>query len=589
MTDSEREPEARAPDGSPAATDRPIAPSSEAGAVPSPEAATVSTEVVHGATATASTDGAAVAEPGGPSVRARIRRFFRFPRSRRALGALVLVGGAFALVAAIGGYQVIHWTETADFCGRCHTMGPELTAHAEGPHSEVTCGECHVEPGVSGWIKAKVNGTRQLIEIVAGTFPEPIPPPEHDSLPDSRDTCQRCHDITRIDPSNLVTRLQFTEDERNTRQFVGLMVRPGSSDVLDASRGVHWHVIRDVEFWTEDPFSQEIELIAATQADGSVREFIAQDRVRIAEDVQPDVDDIKAEMLQVRMSCYECHNRVGHPIPNPRKGLDTLLGAGLIDPSLPYVKREGMRILWASYPNVEAADAEADKLAGFYELYYPDTYATKPSAINAAIQQIKFLYRLTATPEMKVTARTYPDSLGHTDYPGCFRCHDGGHFLIANGARTQTTIPSSCDTCHTFPQIGGAVASLPIGIPPTTHDDSEYVFSHRNIAPSVDPGGTSCGECHARDYCANCHETGAVTVQHDQMLIGHAKSIQDSPTGAEACSYCHQPVYCSRCHNEPVLPGSAPWTASDPNAIPSGPPGLQWPLLASIHKPTTSQ
>ncbi len=518
-----------------------------------------------------------------PTRRRRLRRFFRLPRSRRALGALGLVFGGFAIVIAIGGYQVIHWTETADFCGRCHTMGPELAAHAGGPHSEVTCGECHVEPGVSGWIKAKINGTRQLIEIVAGTFPEPIPPPEHDALPDPKDTCQRCHDITRIDPSNLVTRLQFTQDEANTRQFVGLMVRPGNSDILDASRGVHWHVLRKVSFWTPDPFAQQIDLVDVPELDGTVSEYIAQGRVRVGDDVGPDVAKIKAEDKQVQMSCYECHNRVGHPIPNPRRGLDAALTTGQIDAGLPYIKREGMRILWGNYPTDAAADAEADKLASFYALHYPDAYKSKTSEIYAAIEQIKFLYRLTATPEMKVTALTYPDSLGHTDYPGCFRCHDGGHYLIQDGVLTSKTIPSSCDTCHTFPQIGGAVATMPIGIPPVSHSDSEYVFTHRNIATSVDPGGTSCGECHARDYCDNCHKTGAVTVQHDQMLTNHAQAIKESPTGAEACSYCHQPAYCARCHNEPVLPGSAPGSA----AIPKGPPGLEWPLLATLPVATT--
>lgn len=554
------------------------APESEPGeqAEPAPEAGS---EEVDLAAAESSDDA-----PAAPPVSRwwRIRRFFRLPRSRRAVGALLLIGGAFAIVALIGGYQVIHWTETADFCGRCHTMGPELVAHANGAHQTVSCGECHVEPGVTGWFKAKLNGTRQLAEIILGTFPEPIPPPEHDALPPAESTCQHCHEVDRLNPSGMLARVQYTEDEENTRQFVGLMVRPASSDVFDTSRGVHWHVIQDVEFWTDDPFAQEIELIEAAQADGSIRTFIAQDRIRVAEDVEPDIQLLKDEMHQVRMSCYECHNRVGHPIPNPREGLDASLSAGRIDPTLPYIKREGMRILWSSYPSAEAADAEAEKLVNFYELYYPDVMRTKPFAVNAAIDQIQFLYRLTATPEMKVTAQTYPDSLGHTDYPGCFRCHDGGHFLVADGAVTSSTIPSSCDTCHTFPQIGGAVASLPIGIPPETHDDTQYVFSHKDVAPSTDPGGTSCGECHARDYCVNCHETGAVTVEHDQMLINHAESIRQSPTGTEACAYCHQPAYCSRCHNEPVLPGSAPWTAADPSAVPKGPPGLDWPLYAVL-------
>ena len=38
---------------------------------------------------------------------------------------------------------------------------------------------------------------------------------------------------------------------------------------------------------------------------------------------------------------------------------------------------------------------------------------------------------------------TYPNNLGHTDFPGCFRCHDGSH-AEAGGA----TINQDCGACH---------------------------------------------------------------------------------------------------------------------------------------------
>ena len=28
---------------------------------------------------------------------------------------------------------------------------------------------------------------------------------------------------------------------------------------------------------------------------------------------------------------------------------------------------------------------------------------------------------------MKVTWGTYPNNIGHNNFPGCFRCHDGNH------------------------------------------------------------------------------------------------------------------------------------------------------------------
>jgi len=106
-----------------------------------------------------------------------------------------------------------------------------------------------------------------------------------------------------------------------------------------------------------------------------------------------------------------------------------------------------------------------------------------------------------------------------------------------------------------------------------------WVFSHRLVAPDADPGQNSCGECHARDYCSNCHATGAVTVDHDEMLTNHAKTIRAS--GAGACAYCHQPVYCARCHSEQVLPGSAPIISGQAAESPAG---LRWPLILTADR-----
>ncbi|HSO29215.1 MAG TPA: NapC/NirT family cytochrome c, partial [Candidatus Sulfomarinibacteraceae bacterium] len=529
--------------------------------------------------AAAEATGAAV-PPRRPWYR-RLGEFIHPPRTRRGVTALLLVLGAFGTTFVVGATSVIAWTETADFCGRCHTMGPELTAHENGPHSDVTCGECHVSPGVEGWVKAKINGTRQLVEIVLGTFPEPIPPPDHDSLPPPEETCQRCHRLDRVGTAALVTRTQYTDDETNTRQFVGLLIRPGGGDVFDVSRSVHWHVLADVEFRSDDEAGQEIRWVGVTRDDGTREEYIRQDEIRLAEDVRPDLERIERETHARPMDCLSCHNRVGHPLPNPRRSLDAALASGRIDAGLPYIKREAMRLLWSDFSSEVAAEAEIDRLRSFYELRYPEVARYKPMAINNAIEEIKVLYRLTATPIMRVTATTYPDNLGHTDFAGCFRCHDGGHFLVENGAATTKTIPSSCDTCHTFPQIG-AVASLPLGIPPDTHDDRLWVFSHRLVAPAEDPTSNSCGECHARDYCVNCHVTGAVTVDHDQMLTNHAESIRTS--GAGACAYCHQPVYCARCHTEQVLPGSAPIVGAGRAGRAESPPGLRWPLVLTADR-----
>jgi hypothetical protein len=122
------------------------------------------------------------------------------------------------------------------------------------------------------------------------------------------------------------------------------------------------------------------------------------------------------------------------------------------------------------------------------------------------------------------------------------------------------------------------------------------VFNHKLVAPDLDPGGNECGDCHARDYCENCHATGAVTVDHDTMATNHAAVIREQ--GNTACAYCHQPVYCARCHAEPVLPVTAPFLHGVPEeastdgtegavigpapgsgSAPGGSGGAEWPLV----------
>jgi hypothetical protein len=130
----------------------------------------------------------------------------------------------FGVAMTAGGVTALQWTETADFCGRCHTMGPELKGHAISPHRELACAECHVEPGVDGWIRAKLNGTKQLVEILTGTFPTPIPPPQHGALPPTTATCRRCHDVAQLlehgGPIKFVLKTRFDSNPANTRTSV---------------------------------------------------------------------------------------------------------------------------------------------------------------------------------------------------------------------------------------------------------------------------------------------------------------------------------------------------------------------------------
>ena len=55
----------------------------------------------------------------------------------------------------------VPYSESVSFCTTCHTMIPQHKAFDASSHSDVACGECHVAPGLQGWVKAKLAGTQE--------------------------------------------------------------------------------------------------------------------------------------------------------------------------------------------------------------------------------------------------------------------------------------------------------------------------------------------------------------------------------------------------------------------------------------------
>jgi hypothetical protein len=84
---------------------------------------------------------------------------------------------------------------------------------------------------------------------------------------------------------------------------------------------------------------------------------------------------------------------------------------------------------------------------------------------------------------MGVDWRQYPDHIGHSEFPGCFRCH-GSSLQTDSGE----TISKDCDMCHTILAQGPGVAA-------STLSPAGLTFSH-----PIDIGGeeleTNCNECH---------------------------------------------------------------------------------------------
>lgn len=331
-------------------------------------------------------------------------------------------------------YKGVHIMDSVAFCGTvCHTvMQPEYTAHQRSPHARVPCADCHIGPGADWFVKSKISGSWQLIAVSLDIYPTPIPTPIHNLRP-ARETCEQCHWPTNFVGDLLRVKKVYAEDEVNTEAQTAVLLRVGGLAGRENS-GIHWHVNPKVKIrYRSDESRENIYDVELTREDGSVVTYNAGD---VPEDA----------MEWRRMDCVDCHNRPSHQYRMPDDEVDLAMGSGEMDKTLPFVKRESMRLLQAGYESHDQAREQIPAgLTAFYAAEYPEVAAEKADAINRAGDELVEIFTSNVFPAMKVDWGTYPNHIGHQDTPGCFRCHDRKH-KSEEGDR----ISRKCDTCHTL-------------------------------------------------------------------------------------------------------------------------------------------
>jgi len=357
---------------------------------------------------------------------------------KAALGRLAWFFGATTLANVLIGtqvtYRAVEHMETPQFCGgTCHTMHPEFAAYQNSPHSKVECVECHVAPGASGWISSKAEGIRQLFETVLNSAPRPIPSAiESDRLVPARETCENCHWPQKFAGVTLRVINKYAEDETNTRTQTVLLMMVGGSRTAGI-HGAHFGPGVHIRFAASDRARQTIPWVEyRNTVTGDTETFVSSGSS--LDPAKPKTD----------MQCVDCHNRPTHTFDLPDRALDKALALGDLPITLPYLKKKGMELLKAEYrSSQEAAEKLPVAFVSFYQQNYPELYAKRSQDINQAGQAVLAIYNRNVFPGLKVSWGTYPNNLGHMDFPGCFRCHDGSH-ATADGK----TIKQDCDACH---------------------------------------------------------------------------------------------------------------------------------------------
>jgi len=382
------------------------------------------------------------------------------PRQRRNLVAVSVGTFLFLGLTALGSYRTYAFTESVTFCGKtCHTiMQPEYTAYQESPHARVACVQCHIGPGAGWFVKSKLSGAYQVYATLAHRYPRPVPAPIKNLRP-AQETCEQCHWPRKFYGAAERVIHHYLPDERNTPWTVRLLVHIGGGDpTFGPSGGIHWHmnIANRIEYVATDRERQVIPWIRVRDASGKVTVFQS-----TSNPLTP------AQLAAARprvMDCIDCHNRPTHIYQAPATAVNLAMSTGGIDSTLPWIKREAVAALAEAYPSADAARRGiATRLTAFYDSAYGRSGTGTASRVAAAVAAVQSIYAHNVFPAMKVDWRVYPDNLGHKDFPGCFRCHDGNH-TSADGR----TIPRDCTVCHTIIAEGAGPAAgtvAPGGLP----------------------------------------------------------------------------------------------------------------------------
>jgi hypothetical protein len=347
---------------------------------------------------------------------------------------LIFLGATMVniIILASATYKGVEVMESVEFCGlACHSvMEPEHTAHARSPHSRVACADCHIGPGADWFVKSKLDGAWQLVSVAFDLYPRPVPTPLHDLRP-ARETCEQCHWPTKHVGDKLRVIKHYKDDEENTELTTALVLKVGGAEGLEAS-GIHWHVDPGMSIrYRSDETREDIYEVEFTNADGTVTNY--------SDRRAPEEGGVWRTM-----DCVDCHNRPSHIYRSAHVEVDRVINEGLVDRSLPYVKREGLRLIDEQYPSHEEAHtAISAGLQQFYAENYPEVAENQADAISAAAEALGDAYSVNVFPGMEVWWDTYPNHIGHEQSDGCLRCHKRS---MRTAEREQ--ISDDCDNCH---------------------------------------------------------------------------------------------------------------------------------------------
>jgi nitrate/TMAO reductase-like tetraheme cytochrome c subunit len=426
-----------------------------------------------------------------------------------ALGTVttIVLGIVALMVLGAGGIVAWEYSNSDAFCANaCHSVHPEETlAHNVSFHAEVHCVECHIgRLSTLRMMALKPEHVKELYGVIFG-YERPL---VSTTLRPARQNCEGCHNPSALHHDSIVVRKHYDTDPPSSETTTRLVLHTGSGTIRDKpteTKGIHWHVANDVSFIAADPQRRVIPWVRVTGPDGKARTYVDAT-------AKTPPEGFKTENAR-QIECFDCHNAVGHPFPNPADAIDDAIATGRIDRSLPSAKKRGLELVGA----VEKLTGPHEEQAKTIDRLIADSAAKAAPKADKKDAEAKFektmkeILLASAFEAPGLTWKSFPNHTGHKDFAGCFRCHDGKHFDDKGNA-----IRLQCTLCHDLPQVtrekgkGSVPSTVAAGLsPPDSHEAPNWMRDHRL---SLDQ---TCAACHGKmeygteggNFCSNpaCH------------------------------------------------------------------------------------
>jgi hypothetical protein len=479
------------------------------------------------------------------------------PFSIRALPYAIL--GILTIAVIIGGIYGWDYTNSPSFCGTtCHTMPPQNATYLDSPHANVYCTECHIGRSFLGiQFTRKTEDVYEIYSMVFHTYTFPIQASR--SRP-ARDTCEQCHQPEAFSADSLLVINHFRDDQNNSPFSTYLVMKTGGGAKQQGlGKGIHWHIINKVEYYSTDPLNQNIPYIRVYNDDGTTSEYV---------DATSNFDTSAIDESKLKVvDCITCHNRITHDFRPPADSVDSAMARGLISPTIPEIRKKSVEVLSVSYASLVEATAGIADLDTYYKNNYGDFYLANTELISTAVKEIQDIYDQTVFIDQKVDWTTHPNNIGHINSAGCFRCHDGKHL-----DSKQEAVRLECNLCHSIPVVATSqdfVTRIEIsrGPEPNSHLNPNWINLHdstfnatcSNCHTTGDPGGTSntsfCSNsaCHGSVFTYAGFDAPALRAILQAQLPTPAPSPTPAPViGAPTFIANIQPIFaelCTVCHS----------------------------------------